>query len=1080
MLDSAFAAFPGWQSNPVPWAESVTLFALQAGEELPNVNLRLAEYDQLADHASLTSGRWPADNGSAVEIVLLAQVADALDLTVGESLTLEQRGWETSVPFTAEVVGTFTVDDPQDPYWMAPSPIRIDNSGDGLETNVFTTRATLEEALAQYLPAARAQTGWRVLFDHSQLRFQVIDSARDVLNGLERTLEEALAQAAGDDVTLIYQTNLSSVLGNYQDEIGVLRAPFNLFLLQLGALVIFFLVVMGALVRRGERREISMLKSRGVRDRQILLLRTVETAIICLLATLAAPTLARLVLLLLLPIFTDVGTIPLTIDSAAYWAAGLASFAALIALVGTLIPVLRTPLVLTAGYANRRQGPVWWQKYYLDIILLVIGLGAMVQLLGQGSLIEENAAGELQTDPLLLLVPTLLVFALGSVSLRIFPAVMNAAARFFYRRQALAPVIASLQVSREPIHYGRITFLLALAISIGWFAVSFQRSVVQSQIDQARYRVGGDLVIEYDADTPDARLSDVLGDADTATAEVLRLDDVSTALQSFGLETADLLAVNAATLPDAVDWRSDLGAIIPPPAEGLPDAVGVALPPDVATIEVQGLYHDVVAGFGIISGEPQVHPFQLLGDSLTVNLRFRATNSEIFIVPLVPDGTDFLDYVSSQQPETPQGEMPPPFTDYTSIAEYPAGGWLSMQADLTTIADDLRRGARFEGVVIRVAASGFGSSFVFSPNLFLRDMTLIDVEGDSSPVDWLTQTQEWSFVNGRGALEVPVPRNPFEDVDPELRAQSLRIGWTQQTDDAQLGTLYNYPAIYTTEDPTIETAQADDTTINGIPAIVSQSFAQDNNLSVGQTFRLFFSQQVVWFQVGQINRYYPSLYDARSHFIVTEAAPLHYMLNRQPFPSDVGQRETWVRLTDRDAIEPLVTDLQLFDDPALEIESIQRFDSVLNTIQTDLLAVGLIGLLFLSSFVGFVLSVVSLLTYASLNVQARKTDFAVLRALGFSTRRVVASMAVEQGLVILVSILLGVGIGLLLSTQVAPVLSFSTTGESLTPPLLVQVEPLLLLAYIGGVIALLFLQLGVSSALVRRLTTNQSLRQPGE
>ena len=273
-LATSFESYDDWRDETSSWIESVSMATVQDGADILRLSVRLAAYDGLADYAKLQSGAWPqATDATDLEIALIQQVAEATDLQVGDVITLEQRGWDTSIPITATISGIFTVDDPQTAYWMSPSPVRIDATSDSLETNVFTTSADAERVINDFLPDTRAQIGWRILFDHGRLSFTDIAQARAQLNGLEDTLSEALEAATGERVNLVYETNLSSILADYEDEIGILNGPFAMLLLQLGALALFFLIVMGALVRRSERREIGMLKSRGVRNQQILILR---------------------------------------------------------------------------------------------------------------------------------------------------------------------------------------------------------------------------------------------------------------------------------------------------------------------------------------------------------------------------------------------------------------------------------------------------------------------------------------------------------------------------------------------------------------------------------------------------------------------------------------------------------------------------------------------------------------------------------------------------------------------------------------------------------------------------------------
>src|SRR6185295_19094547 len=112
----------------------------------------------------------------------------------------------------------------------------------------------------------------------------------------------------------VYETHLAPTLLEYQQNVGLLNVFFALLLVQIGGLVLFFLVVIVALVRRSERREVAMLQSRGAFDRQIVLLRGIEALLICGLAALTAPLIARQILIWGAPLFVDLPHLPLVLD----------------------------------------------------------------------------------------------------------------------------------------------------------------------------------------------------------------------------------------------------------------------------------------------------------------------------------------------------------------------------------------------------------------------------------------------------------------------------------------------------------------------------------------------------------------------------------------------------------------------------------------------------------------------------------------------------------------------------------------------------------------------------------------------
>ena len=105
------------------------------------------------------------------------------------------------------------------------------------------------------------------------------------------------------------------------------------------------------------------------------------------------------------------------------------------------------------GSAGRSGAAAFFQRYYLDVLLLVIGLIALGQLSArQGQTVE--------TDPVLLLVPTLLFFAMSSLSLRLFPPLMNVLSGLLF----VTTIWAYAWYSRCPgwRRYGLVTVLFAL------------------------------------------------------------------------------------------------------------------------------------------------------------------------------------------------------------------------------------------------------------------------------------------------------------------------------------------------------------------------------------------------------------------------------------------------------------------------------------------------------------------------------------------------------------------------------------------------------------------------------------------
>jgi ABC-type antimicrobial peptide transport system permease subunit len=1061
--------FNRWRDKTVTWAESVTLNVMRDGDDLPNVLLRLAHYDHLTEYTDVVAGTWMSDaslpQGIDVEIALSEPIAEVLSVTIGDVLVLEQRGWDSSLPITAQVSTIFIPQDALGNYWMSPSPLRLERRGAEIQANIFVTRADFDRLIPDFIPQTRAQIGWRVLFNHHLLPYDQLPEAQTVIRSLENNISSALQDHTGERVQVIYETDLGNALGAYGGEVKRLGAPFTLFLVQLGALVLFFLVVMGELVRRNERREIGMMKARGVRDSQLLFLRGMETFIICLISVLIAPFIARQLLIGLIPLFTPVESIPLEIRLDAFLYATGAGIVAWVVLVATLIPLLRTPLILSAGIADRAPSAAWWQRYYLDVILLIVGLVAFSQL--NSGRTPTDGENPLLSDPLLLLMPTLLIFAIGSVSLRLFPVFVNAVANLLGQRSGLAGALAGWQVSREPAHYGRMTFLLALAISMGWFALSFQQTVTISQSDRALYYVGSDLRLTYEGDKKETEQTLQAFEGVQAVSTITRYENISTSRGTLNLNMAQVLGVDSQSLNETVYWRPEWGNITLDDTYQ-PAVNGESLPIIPQKITMWGLFHTMATNF---DGETVLNNNPFLGVSSNLTLTLNDEGGQVFTLPLIPPNPTTINYYDED------GELVDPATirdpSVIKSTEMPNEGWNFFEADLTPIIEKVQGNLQLQSIVIEESRDYSRSTFVHS--VYLRDLVLVT---DDEPIalDWFT-SHEWDFI----AIANVEPALPFIDeiTDSELMDKSLQVYWQSGLGQAVFATSLNYVPPYTV---TLNNATSpNDADIVGIPALISQSMAEQRNITEGQNFEMLFNNYSLWFQAVAINDYFPTLYNNQAPFVVVDADRLNAVLTyvNGGIPQQ-DKQEIWVRTDTPASIESVLNDLALIPDDRFVITDSLRSDIIKNNFQTDLLAVGLIGLLIFSAIIGFLLSLVGLLTYASLAVQARRTEFAVLRAMGFGTPRIILSMAIEQTFVIIISIVLGMLIGLFISTQILPVLSVDTTGNQLVPPFYIQIDLWQMMLYIGGILLILMLQLVISSLLVSRLTTTQALRQPNE
>ena len=1056
--------------------------------------------------------------GADFNVAISTEVVNEFGLAVGDILVIDERldrdgdfkpsPFESSQPFSVHISAVFSAKDDSADYWMAmrvtdadpeklDSPLSVVQILWPAEFWMLTSQETVLEAV-NFVPETRSTIGWRLLINAEELPYTRIEDVRERLKEFQDDLNVRLdinntevvenfalnEDLAELDLNYDYHTRLidysgprtdedRGILLDYDERQSVNFIPFLILLLEVGGLVLIFLVITAALVRRGERREIAMLQSRGAFDGQVLALRSVEALLICAFGALVAPLLAQRLLQLLGPSIAGTNEFPLPLTAGVFIWSSLLAGVTFIALTATLMPVLRLPLISYGGSASRSETLAWWQKYYIDVAVAVIAIAGFVWLIDRDTPLLSNK----QIDPLLVVAPALLFLGLSSLALRIFPLIAMQLSAFNNRRRGILGSLASWQLSREPIHYGRITFLLALAIGIGWFAMSFQATVQRSQRDQAGYRVGTgvrlnerDINLNVDrvrnSETYEA-FEGVEGASQSFRSNFGLVGLTQTTNEGESFRFGELLAVeDAQSLQNSVSgWRSDLGAIIAPRDEANPPSlvsVGESLPSVPAKIGVWARMQNLFNFGGVLQSN---NLLTRLTQRMQIGLRLQDSEGAWVVVPFEQVR---IEYLRNDSPSLPPLDINSA-TDAPGFvsASHMSSGWVYFEADLTDLSYELQGDVRLVSIYWEHRSVNQGGEQGL--RLSLADLSLVDADGTSSPIDFLT-TGNWSYVQDAGAAS---QGTITLGADP-LRSNVVFVDFGQSAQRTRVGINLNYPAP------------------NPMPAVVSTNFAELN--SIDETITEYMNGSLpedelpilpidgiggtrLFITPSASVEYFPSLYNDVRPFVVVDVRELMYVLNQRPtgrfYPT-----EAWLKLSE---------DFSSLDDTNALISNVVADESVIRTndvsyaqvfddLETDPLALGLLGLMFLAFLIALVLSVVGLLTHAALTAQARRSEFGVLRALGLASSGVVRSLIIEQLFVVLLAGILGSVLGAVLSEFVVPTLALGATGEGVVPPFVTEIEWTAIANFWGIMFVVMTGVFSFAFFLVRQLSLSRTLR----
>ena len=388
-------------------------------------------------------------------------------------------------------MGLLEADDPGARYWGAETD-ELDSQTPFWPTHLlFVPEESFYGALPVRIPSATAR-----YLDVYQVERGALDSrsASRVADGVA-SLERRLAATESRPNV---ESELVNVLRTFDAKLFFVRIPLLVLLLQIVGVVAYYLLVVSTMLVERQASEIATLRSRGASTAQLLAQYGVEAALLASLAVIIGPPLAATVISALgpTPAFSDLsGGEPLDVHLSRLSFA-LAGAGALLAFLAFMVPAWQatrqTVIGFKRGAARPRRAPLFL-RYYLDVALVIVLALVFWRLRQQDELFEKPLFGEPQADPFLLTTPAVVMITAGIVFLRLFPLVLRLAAWAVARSRAVALLVGTRALARNPTHYSRLILMLMLATGVGMFGATFSATLDRSFDDRTRYEVGADV-----------------------------------------------------------------------------------------------------------------------------------------------------------------------------------------------------------------------------------------------------------------------------------------------------------------------------------------------------------------------------------------------------------------------------------------------------------------------------------------------------------------------------------------------------------------------------------------------------------
>ncbi|MEV7459350.1 FtsX-like permease family protein [Streptomyces rubiginosohelvolus] len=982
----------------------------------------------------ITEGRAPAasDGSGPVQVALPVVAAEALKLKPGARLTVTDRLHDDKKQRVL-VTGVYEAADRSDPYWQL-DPL----GGRGVRKLAFTTYGPLltDPSVLASGALGGGQTSWLAAADFATLTTGSMAGLRDASAGAPKALAAAPVFKAG----VTARMSLPTVLDQLDRALLVSRSTLMIVAVQLVLLAAYALLLVARLLNSERDGERELLRARGGSRGRITSFAAIEALLLAVPAAVVAPLLAG-PLTGLLAERSALSRIGLEVGAASTGTVWLVSAA--VALACALAVVAPS---LTAGAGGRRTraaslpGPV---RAGADLGLLLIAGVAYWQLDRQagGGALTGDRAGNLGIDPLLVTAPALALLAGTVLTLRLLPPAARLAERRAAKGRGLPAALAGWQFSRRPLRGAGPVLLLVLSVAMGMLAIGQSASWNRSQSDQADFGSGASV-----------RLVGGHGSGPASAGIYSGLDGVRqaapahrTTVEASGGRTAEILALDTAHADEGMLMRSDL-------AGGSPRRVFDTIAPK----------RTPRPGLVLPKGSTRVL-MDLRITTVSPKRSEAAPGTSPPVVTVLLEDRYGLPYRFLAGPVPVDGRPVP-----VSFAVSAAGGLAVTGIEV----DDEAPYGRAEK----------------------RRVTVSDVRvvtGSGSPEG--SEGSAGSEVSaGQGRPERPVPVSGSVRWDASMAlAQSgdSRPGKPPVGNGAAGLPDFTYDTGVSSADtwePTTSTLRITAARPKAAPlkAVATDAYLKSTNAKLGDEIDLTLAGNTVRVTLADAVRRLPTTgaaelsgaADPAQHggaLLLDLKAVTELLAGRTT--ATIEATEWWLSSAPGDAPKVAAALRALPDtDPAQVLVRAEAAQQLVD----DPLGAGPQSALPAVAVVAAALAAVGFAVSASGSRRERAAELGVLRALGAPRRQLARMIAAEQGVLIALALLIGLGIGTVLTRAVVPLIVLTGQADRPVPPVLVELPAGQVAALLAGVAALPLVI--VATMALRRGDPAVTLRHQGD
>lgn len=452
------------------------------------VSLSLSSFEGFFDHVTLTEGSFPSSSvgeDGIMEVLVSENALISHNLLVGETLRATVIKDEDGEYRTFRISGAYRRTDENDDYWIMAG--NISDSACIIDPSLLTG-----QIIQLSNPVVNFTATWYNVLDYTDIR---ADEAQRIYQEIQRYRQDA-SKVTSSSISCYFE----SVLLNYLPEAKKLNTTLWVLQTPVFVLLAVFIFMVSRQMVEMEENEIAVMKSRGASRRQIIRLYLIQgglTAAVSLLVGIPLGIFICQVLGACNAFLEFVQRSALVVEvtlTAVLFALG----SALLSVVTMLLPVIRHSTVTIVDHKrgkNGRKKAPFWQKAFLDLLLLAVSLYGFYSFNSQKELLVQKVLAGESLDPFLYLCSSVFIIGMGLLFLRLFPMLIHFI--FALGRKWWKPSIyvSFLRMMRTRENQGFLMIFLVMTAALGIFSAQTARTINANGEDEIQYTAGADVVL---------------------------------------------------------------------------------------------------------------------------------------------------------------------------------------------------------------------------------------------------------------------------------------------------------------------------------------------------------------------------------------------------------------------------------------------------------------------------------------------------------------------------------------------------------------------------------------------------------